>query len=72
MRKRERQLPAAWSFAGCPFAPREAMRARTSDRARGRELALGKNDPTAKGWFVGTNCGLCNHTADYEYTEHGL
>ncbi|MDB4989203.1 MAG: hypothetical protein JWN04_4381 [Myxococcaceae bacterium] len=29
-------------------------------------------DATAKKTFVGTDCGLCNDKANYEYGEHGL
>jgi len=30
------------------------------------------NDATAKNLFVGTSCGLCNHTADYNYGQKGF
>jgi hypothetical protein len=30
------------------------------------------DDPAAHDLFVGSSCGLCNHSADYEYGEHGL
>jgi hypothetical protein len=31
-----------------------------------------KSDASARDWFVGGNCKLCNQTADFEYGEHGL
>lgn len=30
------------------------------------------NDANARNLFVGSNCGLCNHSTDYAYGEHGL
>jgi hypothetical protein len=30
------------------------------------------NDQTARNMFVGANCGLCGHSSDYDYGEHGL
>jgi pimeloyl-ACP methyl ester carboxylesterase len=31
-----------------------------------------KQDATAKEWFVGANCKLCNMAANLEFGEHGL
>ncbi|MDB4975991.1 MAG: hypothetical protein JWN48_4332 [Myxococcaceae bacterium] len=31
-----------------------------------------QGDGEAKKTFVGADCGLCNHKADYEYGQHGL
>lgn len=30
------------------------------------------DDPTARDYFVGSNCGLCNQSADFDYGQHGL
>lgn len=37
-----------------------------------REARADHNDPAAHDIFIGTSCGLCNHSSDYEYGEHGL
>ena len=31
-----------------------------------------ESDATAQGLFVGSSCGLCGHSSDYEYGEKGL
>ena len=31
-----------------------------------------KGDREAKKMFVGADCGLCNHTAEFEYGQKGL
>jgi hypothetical protein len=33
---------------------------------------LFRNDATSHALFVGSSCGLCNHSSDYDYGEHGL
>ncbi|HVW28703.1 MAG TPA: hypothetical protein VHC69_25230 [Polyangiaceae bacterium] len=33
---------------------------------------LFQNDMTAKNMFVGSNCGLCGHSSDYDFGEKGL
>ena len=30
------------------------------------------DDATARDYFVGSSCGLCNHAADFDYGQHGL
>jgi hypothetical protein len=31
-----------------------------------------QNDATARNLFVGSSCGLCNHSSDYDFGEHGF
>jgi hypothetical protein len=45
---------------------------RVVDAAKDWWDMLFRNDPAAHDYFVGTNCGLCGHSADYDYGEHGL
>jgi hypothetical protein len=45
---------------------------RVAPAATGWWQMLFNNDATARNLFVGSACGLCNHSTDYEFGEHGL
>jgi hypothetical protein len=60
-----------------PLASLHVVRAYARDRRVAPAAAswwqmILNNDATARNMFVGTTCGLCGHSTDYDYGEHGL